>query len=206
MNQDFNASGMSPIEESSTIGAEEIVSTWPTVIGVISIIVAISGMLCQLTINGWMFVSESIPEQFRGGMTFPPVMKLMGAAQCVVLLGLGVLLLMGAVALLRRRRVGVKRLKAWAISRLVMIVIGVVLSLLTAPAQIQMQKEALEWQREFFKEHQVKQEVPNLTDREIWFRILIGLGIFTVLTSAYPVFLGFYLSRPSVISEIQNWP
>ena len=206
MNQEISPTGMPPVGATSTFGAEERVSSWPTVIGVLSMIYAIAGMLCQLTINGYMFVNDSIPEQFRGGMTFPPVMKVMGAASCVVLLVLGVLLLTGSVALMRRRRAGVKRLKAWVVSRLIMIAIGVLLSVLTARPQIQMQKDSMEWQRQFFKEHQISQEVPNLTDEQIWHRILMGLGIFTVLASAYPVFLGFYLSRKKIVAETEQWP
>lgn len=185
---------------------EERVTKWPTVIGVISLIYALGGLLCQLFIGGWTFFSHVIPEQFRGGMTFPPIMKAIGAVQLVILLVLGIIMLTGAVALLRRQRKGVARLKVWAVARIVMIALGVVISVLTAQAQIQMQRDALEWQRDFFKEHNISQEVPDLTDQQIWKRILISLAVISAIWSAYPLFLGLYLSSRKVSNQVEQWP
>lgn len=185
--------------------AEPQPSRWPTVIGVISLIYALGGLLCQTSLGAWVILGDRLPEVWRAGMTLPPALKVMAMIQAFLGLIVGTILLVGAVNLLRRRRSGVKMLKTWAFARVLLVLLSAVITVLNAPANIQMQHESVEWTKRYFKENNVSRPVPEYTDQELWRRTMIGLAVQSVLLSAFPVFVGSYLSRKKIDAAVSQW-
>ncbi|UCD76345.1 MAG: hypothetical protein JSV91_05355 [Phycisphaerales bacterium] len=178
---------------------------WPKVIGVISLIYAIIGLSCMSLSSVFMAVLPLIPPIFRGGVEMPPFIRFTGLAQSVLLVIVGIIMLTGAVGLLRRRQSAVAKLKLWAVLRLVLIVLSIVIFVLTTPAQIQMARDQLEFRNDLLREQGQTDRIISRTDEQLWRSTAIRTGIMTGLQAIYPFFLGFYLSRKKVTDEIAEW-
>lgn len=177
---------------------------WPKAIGVISLIYAILGLCCAGFVGCSGFFSESLMKMGGMDVQVPMIVKVGGLVSGVLLAAIGVLMISGSVSLLRRRRSGVSMLKTWAILRIVMVLLGAVWTVATASAQVEMAHSVYEAQAKMMREH--KQTPPDPpTDQELWRRTMLQVGIASVLLTAYPVFLYFYLARPSVNEESRRW-
>jgi hypothetical protein len=205
MLSDVEMNPIHPPTEAQALEPEPDPAKWPVVIGVVSLIYALGGLLCQVGVCAFMALGAKLPEEFRGGMNVPPSVRAVGMSQAAVTFIVGFVLLVGAIHLLRRSRKAVALLRAWAVARLVLILIGVVITILTAPAQIQMQRDAVEWQKRYFKEHNINRPVPEYTDQELWRRTMINAGVISGVLAIYPVFLGFYLSRKTINEQVERW-
>ena len=185
------------------VAAEE--TKWPKVIGVISLIYGFMGLLCN-TFNGvWLGVADMIPEMFRGGVELPLIVRIAGIVQAVLTLGVGILMVMGSVNLLRRRRAGPGLLKKWVVLRMVLIVAAVVVMVLTGPAQIQMQRSVQDYTNDKWRDAGMTDRIVEKTDDELWRTVIIQGGIGFGLTAIYPVFLGFWLSRKKITADVEQW-
>ena len=102
--------------------------TWPTVIGVIMIIVASLGLLQNVCggIVGVLMPAliQSMPAEAADDPSFKAQIEIgkrflpFQIANAVVLLALGVLLLMAGIATVKRKRVAVKYSRVWAVARI----------------------------------------------------------------------------------------
>jgi hypothetical protein len=63
----------------------------------------------------------------------------------------------------------------------------------------------LQAQQQKIKESGSKMVIPDLTDDQIWRRMIIGIGIGSVVFAVYPLFLGFFLSRQKITDEVHRW-
>ena len=197
--------GIHPPVEPAELVADEPQTKWPKVIGVISLIYAIGGLLCN-TFNGvWLGVADMIPEMFRGGVEIPPIVRIAGIVQAVLTLGVGILMVMGSVSLLRRRRAGPGLLKKWVLLRMALLLLAVVAMVLTGPAQTQMHRSILEFQNDMFREADMTDRIVEKTDEELWQKAMLQGGIFAGLFAIYPVFLGLWLSRKKITAEVEQW-
>ncbi|MDY7107535.1 MAG: hypothetical protein SYC29_02760 [Planctomycetota bacterium] len=180
---------------------------WPKVIGIISLIYAIGGLLCQVGGVGWLLVGVPLFAGMAGvEIEVPAILIFVMIPQALLGLALGVMLLLGAVNLLRRHRSAVGTLKAWVVLRLILLVIGVGAGILTLPAQITLQEQAMEAQVQRAEERGSSIPPGMLPDREaLWTRGLIGTAVVTGLAAVYPLFLGFYLSRRKIDDEVAQW-
>lgn len=183
---------------------EEIPSKWPTVLGVISLIYGMGGLVCWLGYSVSVFFSEALMKMGGMDVSTPLSIKIWGVVLGAVSMGLGIVLLVGAANLLRRNRSGPSLLRKWVILRLLLILIGFVVGMLTAPAGIQMQRSMLEAQNEALREAG-RPEQPEKSDDELWRTALVQSAIFSGILVIYPVFLGFYLSRKKIIAEVERW-
>lgn len=181
-------------------------SRWPKVIGIISLIYAICGMMCALGISLSIFLNSFIMSITGMHVQMPPVLTYVNLVSGAILLTLGFVMLSGAIGTLRRRRSGPGTLKVWAMLRLTMIVIGVLVTVLTAPAQIQFQQSILQAQRDKLRESGSKMVIADMTDAQIWHNVIIGIAIGSAMFAIYPVFIGFYLSRKVITEDVQRWP
>ncbi len=197
--------GIHPPVEPAELVADEPQTKWPKVIGVISLIYAIGGLLCN-TFNGvWLGVADMIPEMFRGGVEIPPIVRIAGIVQAVLTLGVGILMVMGSVSLLRRRRAGPGLLKKWVLLRMALLLLAVVAMVLTGPAQTQMHRSILEFQNDMFREADMTDRIVEKTDEELWQKAMLQGGIAAGLFAIYPVFLGLWLSRKKITAEVEQW-
>lgn len=198
-----------PLDDAPPIDAaalpEEPPSRWPKVIGIISLIYAICGLLCALGISLSSFLTSFMMSIAGMHVQMPTVLSITNAFSGVVLLVLGFVMLSGAIATLRRKRSGPKTLKVWVILRLTMIAIGLMIAVLTAPAQIQFQQSMLKAQQDKLRESGSKVVIPDRTDDQIWHNVIIGIAIGSAVFAAYPLFLGFYLARQKITDDVQRW-
>ncbi len=194
---------MSPPTEQGDLQEQE--STWPKKIGVISLIYAIGGLLCQV-VAGLMTVAS---DWFMGvlglDIEVPTLVKITGGAMAVVMFVIGIFMLVGSVRLLQRKRVGVSLLKTWVALRLVMVLLGLVIAILTAPAQIEMQRSIQEQTNKKLREAGQGSKVVEIDDEKLQTKVMRGAVIGAGIFSIYPLFLGFYLSRKKITEEVQDW-
>jgi len=181
---------------------------WPKVIGIISLIYAIGGLLCQVAGSVWVvFGAEAVMGMTGADIEMSMLVKVLTIVSAVLLFGVGVLMLVGSVNLLRRRRSGVSALKMWVVLRLLLLVVGIGLGILMLPANIDFQMQAAEAQAQMLRDR--GQSVPaslEKMDREtLWLRSVIGLGVMSGVFAVYPLFLGFYLSRGKISDEAAQW-
>lgn len=178
---------------------------WPKVIGVISLIYAILGLGCNALGGAWYAVAPMLPEMWRGGANIPGILRLSLGVQILAAVCLGVLMLIGAVNLLRRRRAGPRLLKRWAILRMLLILIAVVLLVLTAPAQVDMQRSVQEYRNDMLREAGRTDMIQESTDEEFWRLVMLQGGFGVLATAIYPVFLGLWLSRKKITADVERW-
>ena len=192
---------MSPPTEQGDMPKQE--STWPKTIGVISLIYAIGGLLCQV-IGGVTVVASEWLAGLRGiDIELPLLLKLTQGSMVVVVFVIGIVLLVGSIKLLQRNQSGPSLLKKWVVLRLVMVLVGLVLSVLTLPVQVEMQKSIEKQTNEIRREAGLS--VDKIDEEKIQFRITLIAVIFSGVFSIYPLFLGFYLSRNKITDEVNSW-
>jgi hypothetical protein len=178
---------------------------WPKVIGIISLIYAIGGLLLTTCFSAQVYVAEYFFGLQGIDLETPTMIKMTAGIGWILALGLGILMLLGAIGVLRRRRAGISRLRTWAILRIVLLLISLALTVLTAPTQIQFQIAVQDAQMELMRDQGI--DVPDIekTEEQIWTQTLIIISIMTALTAAYPAFLGLFLSRRAINDDIQEW-
>ena len=204
---EFNAEVQStdtPAVDPGSMVDEVPLTRWPKVFGVFSIVYAILGLCCFSLQGVWLGLMDLIPEMFRGGITMPLPLRLTLIGLIIPVIVLGFMLLTGGIGLVRRKRSSLGLLKKWVILRLVMLLIGVVVTVLTAPAQIQIQKQAHEFQSRMMAQSG-RTPKPLPSDDQIWHGLLIQTGIFSGLIAIYPFTLGMYLSRKKIAEEVAEW-
>lgn len=192
---------LSPPTEQGDMPEQE--STWPKTIGVISLIYAIGGLLCQV-IGGVMVVASEWLAGLQGiDIELPVLLKLMQGAMLVVVFVIGIVMLVGSIKLLQRKQSGTSLLKKWVILRLVMVLVGMVLAVLTLPAQVEMQKSIQKQTNEIRRE--AGMSVEKIDEEKIQFKIVLTAVIFSGVFTIYPLFLGIYLSRKKITEEVDSW-
>lgn len=191
-----------PIEQDDLPEKE---STWPKTIGIISLIYAIGGLLCQVA-TGLSIVASDWLMGFQGiDIELPTLVKLTGGAMAVVVFVVGIFMLVGSIRLLQRKRTGPSLLKTWSVLRLVMVLLGLIVAILTTPTQVEIEKSMLELRNEKLREAGQGSKVKKINEETlqtgVMLKAVIGSGIFSI----YPLFLGFYLSRKKITEEVQSW-
>lgn len=205
MSNSHNA-GMTPPVEAGPHHSDPEATRWPTVIGIISLVYACGGLLCGLGYGISILLTEWMMS--LGGMKVdtPPVIKVTGFAMSVLMIAIGVVMLFGAVNILRRRQAGVKLLKLWALLRVALIVLGIVVAMLTAPAQVAFQRSIADATEQRLRDSgQAAAIPPPKTDEEIWRQIMVMSGVMSAVMAIYPIFIMFYLSRRKITNETLEW-
>lgn len=176
---------------------------WPKVFGIISIVIAILGLLFQTCVVVGVVFNEWLMNLAGLDVKIPPVMKMVAGGSYAVYLVLGILLLMGGISLLRRKPGCLKLLKAWVVLRLIVAALGLGLAFLVLPANIEMQRQI----NESMNERLVKAGRPEqpFDENTIYVRTLIMTGLSLVATLIFPVTLGFYISRQKITDEVSEW-
>lgn len=188
-----------------TVNSTQPEPAWPQVIGVISIIYALLGMTCLTLSSVWAFLMPVMPRMFGGGTGMPAILIAWTAGALVVTLVLGVMLLTGGIAVIRRRPVGVRRIKLWAVLRIVFLLVGIGMAIVTAPAQIAYQKLIQDAVIEQFEDQAPPGSFPVLTDEQILKRHILAVGISSGVIAIYPLFVIFFLGRKSIDRQVAGW-
>ena len=184
----------------------EDTSRWPKVIGIISLIYALFGMLCGISYAGsTIFTSQLLAMGGMKDVDLPMPIKLTVVALVVFDVALGVVLLMGAINLLRRKRSGVRLHLRWALWRMILILVAAATTIFTAKASVEFEKARLEAMNRTIEERGGEpREIPSVAD--LHRKTFINVAIFSAVQSIYPLFIGFYLSRRKIREQIAHWP
>jgi hypothetical protein len=142
-----------------------------------------------------------------GGMDIEvsPVIKYGGAVSSVLGFCVGLVLLFGAINLLRRRPSGVRLLKTWAMLRIVLLVVGIGMAIVMLPANIEFQRAMIEASNERMRESGRPDMVQEFDEDKQWTQTVISSGVWTAVLAVYPVFIVFFLSRKKIDQEIEQW-
>jgi hypothetical protein len=204
MNQDDSTPPIPP-PGTAELESGEALTKWPTVIGVISLIYACGGLLCGIGYGISSFFMEALMRMGGMDIATPAIIKVTGLILSLCMMALGILMIAGAVATLRRRRSGPKLLRTWAVLRIILLLLGIAVTVLSAPAQIQLQREIQEAQADMMRESGRTDPIEEKTDEEIWRGLIVQVGIMTGVMAVYPFFLGLYLSRRKIMAEVEQW-
>ena len=181
-------------------------SKWPKVIGVMSLLYALGGLLCQTGMGAMGVFGDMLMRLGGSDMTMPIAVKIINGTLAVAGLGVGIYMLIGSIALLRRLRSGVSILRNWAVARLVLLLVVCVAAVINAPTNIAFQKAGVEMRNAQALEADMKDRVrPVPGDDELHRQLMIQTGVFAGVLSVYPMILGFYLSRRNVTDEVADW-
>lgn len=178
---------------------------WPKVIGIISLIYALCGLLCQVGAGVGTFLGEFFMKMGGMDVKMPPPLKYSTPVIALVTFCVGLVLLFGAINLLRRRPSGVSLHKKWAIIRLVVLLFGVGVGIVMLPANIEFQRSVQEAQNELAIRGGRPDAVRQFDEDAKWLQGRIMLGVTSGLIAVYPLFIGFYLSRKKIDEEVAQW-
>ncbi len=125
-------------------------AAWPTVIGVISIVLGSMGVLGNLVGLVSVAVMQVTGEMFMGpaegmGMTGP--MLIAQGVYSFVALGVSVLLLTSGIGVVQRRLWGVKATRLWAWTRILLTVVGAALTYWVQTEQFAAMDESMQQQQ-----------------------------------------------------------
>ncbi len=195
-----------PIEQDEML-ADDLPTKWPKVIGVISLLYALGGMLFQIVGVAMLYLTKWLARLggFELDMEIPASLKAVQIGLATLTFCVGILMFVGAVNLLRRRRSGPSLLRAWSVIRLVLIVVGLGTAIVLAPAQVELQRSLLDQQNDRLREAGMESRVKEKTDDELRQAAIRGGVIASGVFAAYPFFLGLWLSRRKVNEEVQHW-
>lgn len=180
-------------------------TTWPKTIGVISIVYGSLGLLCQGAMNAGGMLGEFFMKLGNLDVEFPMMFKVISGVTIVVMWILGIILIMGGIKLTRRRRGALGLLKTWVVLRLLVMIVGVVLTVLLLPANLGLQEQILEATNKQAREGGRSDQVREFDEDSAWRTTVIGTAVAGAVFSAYPLFLGLYLSRRKIGAEVEQW-
>lgn len=178
-------------------------STWPTVIGVISIIYAVLAGGCMLFASTAVLWTPPVFGSFMDvQVTVPSGLVWLSLISAGVLLALAVFLLVAAIRLCKRRPSGVRLMKMWAVVRLIVLVIQIIVGIFTMDMAVD------------FNEQMQEVQMANIpadanftppTRAQLHRQQVITYAVGWSLTCIYPLFLGFFLARRRITDEVQTW-
>lgn len=176
--------------------------SWPTVIGVLSIIFGALGVLgnaCSIVTTLFLgSFAGMVPEedaaeleaQLAQGVPYPGLTAGVAAGEFVI----SILLLVGGILLLMRKRQGVPLLKAFAWLDLLMNTLGVVLSYFTMQAQMQAAQNDPNMQQMLPGPAAMMQGMGS---------VMLVLG--WLFSAVWPVFLIVWFSRQRIRDAVDSW-
>lgn len=201
--QDIEQVASPPTESEPVDFVQE--STWPKTIGIFSIIYALLGLTCGLFAVGAPWLVEFSTRLGGIEMTFPPLLKIMAVVSGAIMFILGLMLFFGGIRLLRRKPTGISLLKKWVIARVVFLMISFTASVLTAPTQVDFQRQANDIRNEAVVKGNRPDMVLEFDEDSTWRLLMIQSAVMTSLIAIYPLFLGFYISRKKISDEVNTW-
>ena len=99
----------------------------------------------------------------------------------------------------------VSLIKKWVIARIVFLMIGFASTVLTAPTQVDFQRQALDATNEAMVNGNRPDLVKDFDEEKTWRLLMIQTAVMTSVVAIYPIFLGFYLSRKKITDEVNTW-
>lgn len=179
-----------PPQQPGEIGSPEQDTTWPKVIGVISIVFGAGACLQGV----WGFfaprfikmAAESMPEAQAAPLAAMQEWGTWITVSSALTILIGLVLFVAGIDLVRRRRRGIKLGRVWAVLKILFGIAGAFVG--------------LAMQQEQFR--QISQQTPAINTGVIAVVVLVVVALWTC---AYPVFLLIWFSRAKVKVEYAQW-
>ena len=181
---------------------------WPFIFGGLCLVYGVLGMCVQSMFLVGVFANEWTMGLAGFTVTPPPeAIKWAGGLQAVVLVLSGILLIVGAAMMLLRKPLGVTLVKAWAVSRLVMVVVGVVLAIVTLKPQAEWAVTMTGEMREQLRARGVQEsQLPPLVDQaKAESDGVRNLAIMSLGFAVWPFVMALVLSRAQVKNDVAMW-
>lgn len=178
---------------------DETQSKWPTVFGVISIIIGSLGILCYGCNSVGTIMQPMLSGMAPQGQQAappPPALQAFNIAQYCGMALLGIWLLAAGIGVVKRSAWAPKALVGWAIVRLLLMVIFTVLSF------VFMQQIVDAFNQQMQASQQGGQAPPFTMSTGIM-SIMVVVGI--VFGSWWPITVLIWMRKPRVQQEIEEW-
>lgn len=182
--------------------------SWRLIFGGISLAIGVFGLCTQGLMGVAVFANEWMMSRMGMETTPPPdILKWSAAAQAAVLVPLGIVLIAGSAMLLLRRPLGARLVLGWAVARLVMVVVGLVVAVVTIKPQAQWAVGIVADMRDSFRAKGVKEEqLPPLIDQaKAESDGIRNIAIASIAFSIWPAAMILVLTRPEVRADIESW-
>jgi hypothetical protein len=182
--------------------------SWPFIFGALSLVVAVFGMCMQAFAIAGIFANSAMMGLAGIEASPPPdIVVWTGGVQSIILCLLGILLGVGATMLLLRKPLGAKLVLAWAVARLVMVVVGIGLAVLTIKPQSEWAVTLTSEIRESMRSKGVKEDqLPPLVDeKKAQADAMRNIAIFSIAFSVWPFVMAWVLTRPRSKADVASW-
>lgn len=195
------------------LDAFEPPSRWPLVIGTIATLYACLGLLFMCISIAGVYLGPWLQASI-GGMEPVPVPMVVMIRQTVFILAgiaLGILLLVGGISTLKRKRRGPWCINCWVVIRLVVLLFGVVFLFMTLDLDLAYQEQVREGVVELmrqnnYSEEQIQMSVPEQTPEELRSTMIIWALAISGMTAVCPIVLGVVMTSKRIRAEWQEWP
>jgi hypothetical protein len=148
-----------------------------------------------------------------GGMDSVPMPPFLLVGQVVLLvlvIGSGLLLLVGGIGTLKRRRIGPRCINAWVIIRIVLLFIGIVFMVLTMTANVDWQLATQDSIRDLMRsngntEDQIEKYVPEVDASKMRSTMVTWALVWSGMIATCPIVMGLVLSTKRIRAEWHAW-
>jgi len=120
-------------------------------------------------------------------------------------LALGVLLGVGGLGVVAQRRVGIARVKRWAVLRLVLAVVSLMVSWVLLPTQVEYNRLAHEWQVAASNDPRMRERLGDFDPAANRRMTLITQVGGSIAVAIVPFGLLLFLARPAVQRQVERW-
>ncbi|MBM3203758.1 hypothetical protein FJZ55_07645 [Candidatus Woesearchaeota archaeon] len=176
--------------------------------GITLLAYAVLGSLMMLLTVGLAFTAPMLMKLAAPGgepPRTPMVLLVLVAVGGAISVGLGVLLGLGGLGVLAHRRIGIARVKRWAVLRLTVAALSLIISWLLLPTQVEHNRLTHDWQIAASNDPRVREvlgEFDPAANRRLTLIVQV-VGSFAV--SIVPFATLIYLSRASVQRQVDRW-
>jgi hypothetical protein len=123
----------------------------------------------------------------------------------VLSLGLGVLLGVGGLGVVSQRRVGIARVQRWAVIRLVLAAVSLVVSWVLLPTQVEYNRLAHEWQVAASNDPRMREMLGDFDPAVNRRMTLISQVGGSIAVSLVPFGVLLFLGRSAVQRQVERW-
>ena len=181
---------------------------WAMPLGITLLAYAVLGsLLMVLAVGGALAAPMLMKLAAPGGE--PPRMPLVLLAFVVtggvLSLGLGVLLGVGGLGVVSQRRVGIARVQRWAVIRLVLAAVSLVVSWVLLPTQVEYNRLAHEWQVAASNDPRMREMLGDFDPAANRRMTLISQVGGSIAVSLVPFGVLLFLGRPAVQRQVERW-
>lgn len=188
-------------------------AAWPTVVGIISIIYAALGLFfngCGTVFIYFGGATLSLMGLDGADFQLPMWLKIVQTAMGAFGVALAIMLVMGAIGLMRRHASSVRLLRTWAVLAIVSTLLGIGIGFAAIQPNVELQMSIQEAILDKVERDGGDPDDPRFADlrkdeetmrrESIWSLAFVGM-----LPIIYPVIIGFLLTGQTRTEQVETW-